>query len=204
MKFLFIYIVSFVQIFANISFETISINHHEFIMIKETYQEYGDKGSVMKLYAPSDNQFEKPLFHFILEDIEGGCSGKSIEKGSYKIKGSKIIFYTYWSRKGKEVLSPYGARVMEYTVDEKGNLNKLNSHLYIEEHKLEKDENSGMQYLFKAPKTEKERNKLYEYIQMVETRYGGIFLFKKEAKMLIHEVTQAIKEKMKRRWGGVV
>lgn len=204
MKIFLISLISFMQLFANTSLKNININHHAFSFVEESFQEYSDKGVVIKIYDKNDTKLQNPLFSFILEDIQGGCSAKSIQKGSYKIEGSKILFYSHWSRQGKEFFSPYGARIMEYTVDEEGTFKNISTQLYIEEHKLEKDEKSGMQYLFEIPKIEAQKQLLKAYVSRVEKKYKGTFLFDQEAQALMEEVKKALKKQMKQRWRGAV
>lgn len=187
------------QLFAKSS-ELITINNHAFILEKESYNEYGSKGKVIRLYRGKEKADSRLLFTFILNDRSGPCSAREIEKGSYEINGSTITLYSFWKRGGKAYDAPYGARIKVYVVENNATLTKVSSHVYIEESRRNYDEESGMKYLFTKAKTVEEKELFKEYIEEVEDRYDGIFVFDKEAERLLKNVKKALKRKVKLQW----
>ena len=178
--------------------KSVVINHHTFMVVTESYDIYDSKGTFVKFYDA--NHSDKALFRLTLGDATGNCSERSFEDGSYEIEGDTITLYTSWHRRGKAYLSPYGAKIQKLKVLSDGSLKLLSSQIYVEESKRNYDNESGMQYLFHAPKTQKEREMLAAYVKEVELKYKATFLFGKEAKALKNEVKKAMKRKLKRAW----
>jgi len=199
MKTIFILSLFFMQLFSA-SLEHVAINDNDFSVLKESYALYDSKGEVLRLYKEEPNRDLTFLLSFTLSDTTGGCSSKSMVKGSYEISGDTITFYTMWTRQGKAYLSPYGARVQRYKVLDSGKLELIEGKVYVEETKKNHDEGSGMEYLFHAPKTQEEKEQLQSYVKAVEEKYKATFIFKEEGKALIEEVKKALKRKMKALW----
>ena len=200
MKIFLILLVTLVQLFPK-HIEHISIDSQPFTIVKETYNEYGNKGEVMRFYKGGEKNETALLLTFTLRDRMGPCSARELEKGTYEINASTITFYSSWKRGGKAYEAPSGARVKVYKVLKDSTLKKVSSKVYIETSKRNYDEESGMQYLFTEPKTEEEKESLQEYIEEVEDDYDGIFVFAKEGKELIREVKKAFRRKTKALWG---
>lgn len=76
----------------------------------------------------------------------------------------------------------------------------LSGKLYIERHAKRYDSESGMQYLFTAPKTAEEKKALKEYIDRVERIFDGKFVQGKEAQILRQEVEDALMRKHRKLW----
>jgi len=125
---------------------------------------------------------------------------RSPEDGYYEINGTTVTLYSHWERRGKAYDAPYGARVQVYELKDSYDLVRTSSKLYIETARPNYNENSGMKYLFKAPKTEKEKASLKTYVSAVERNYKGEFVYGDEAKKLIKEVEDAMIRKMKAIW----
>jgi len=81
-----------------------------------------------------------------------------------------------------------------------GSLKRESSVLYIERHHKSIHLEDGMQYLFTAPETEKEKVLLKSYVGDIEAYFNGVFLFGKEAQRLQSAVSDAIERKHKSRW----
>ncbi len=199
MKTIFILSLFFMQLFSA-SLEHVTINNNDFSLVKEHYADYDSKGEVLKLYKEEQNSNLTFLLSFVLSDSTGGCSSKSMVNGSYEISGDTITFYTMWTRRGKANLSPYGARIQHYKILDSGKLELIEGKVYVEETKKKYDNESGMEYLFHAPKTQKEKEQLQSYVKAVEEKYKATFIFNEEGKVLIEEVKKALKRKMKALW----
>jgi len=178
--------------------DEITINNHHFIVKTKSYDIYDSKGTFMKLYDA--NSSDKALFRLTLGDATGNCSQRSFEDGSYEIEGDTITLYTKWSRRGKAYLAPLGAKIQKLKVLSNGTLKSISSYVYVEETKRNYDKESGMQYLFHAPKNKEEQEKLSEYIRRMEREYNATFVAGKEAKQLMDEVKNAMKRKLKKTW----
>lgn len=178
----------------------ITIGNQDFTLTTETYDIYDSKGEVLRLYREERNNNLTFVFSLILKDRTGECSDKSLEDGFYEINGTTVTLYSYWNRKGKAYNAPYGARVQVYELKNNYNLVRTSSKLYIETARPNYNENSGMQYLFKAPKTKEEKASLKAYVSAVERKYKGTFVYGEEAKALIKEVEDAMIRKMKAIW----
>jgi len=200
MKLYLFILLSITGVFAS-SIKKITIENQPYTIVKEHYNEYGTKGDYIQLYKGSEQTTNSKLFSFILSEVSGSCSDKSIEKGSYEVNGSTITFYTQWSRQGAVYDTPKGARVQVYQVLKNGSLKQLSNKFYIETSRKNYDKKSGMKYLFTSPKTEDEKASLKAYVTKVEKRYHGKFLFAEEAKNLMDEVKEALRRKRKAVWG---
>lgn len=139
----------------------------------------------------------KLLSHTILK-AEGDHNSESIEVGSYEIKDTTIIFYSYWSRAGDAPVSPYGVRKQIYSVNKKGFLNLNNSQIYIETSRPGWAENKGIEYLFTKPKNELEVIELNKYKADVEKEYNSKFVPEKDRTLLIKEVKFKLRMQIKK------
>jgi len=178
----------------------ISIEDQDFSIVTETYNIYNSKGEVMKLYKEERNGNLTYVLGLTLWDTTGTCSARKIQKGAYEINGTDIMLYSFWDRDGKIDNAPYGARITHYKMLEDHTVVKKSSYLYIESTRKNYNYYSGMKYLFKSPKTEQEKEELQTYIQEIEEKYKGTFVFEDEAEDLISEVKKALKRKMKSIW----
>lgn len=200
MKTIFILSLFFMQLFSA-SLEHLTINNYDFSIVKESYDIYDSKGEVLKLYKEEQNRDLTFLLRFTLSDHTGGCAEKAMTEGNYEISDDgNITFYTMWTRQGKAYLAPYGARVQTYKVLDTGKLELIEGKIYIEETKKRHDNDSGMEYLFTAPKTQEEKEQLEHYVKAVEEKYKATFVFEDEGKRVISEVKKALKRKMKAIW----
>jgi len=200
MKIYLLVLLSITELFA-LSVEHISIENRPYSIVKESYDEYGSKGEVMRLYKGEEQKEESLLFVFTLRERNGPCSARERERGTYEINASIITFYSSWKRGGKAYDAPSGARIKVYEILSNGSLKKISSRVYIEESKRNYDEDSGMKYLFTPPKTKEEKEALEEYVSDIEKEYDGKFVFEEESRELIREVKNAFKRKVKSLWG---
>ncbi len=180
-------------IFASV--EQVTINKHEFRIVTKSYDVEDTKGKYIKLYKD-----EKMLFRFTLKDSTGSCSAKSLIDGHYEIEGNKITLYSFWNRRGKAYLAPYGARIQIYEVLTSGELKLISARVYVEASKYKLDKDSGMRFLFKTPKNKIEKKELQQYVSEIEKQYVAEFIFGEEAKLLIQEVRESLRRKMKSSW----
>jgi hypothetical protein len=169
--------------------------------VKEHYNEYGVKGDYITLYSGVEQNRSSKLLNFVLSEVSGSCSDRSIEEGSYEVNGSTITLYTRWRRQGTVNDAPKGARVQVYQLLKNNALKKLSNKFYIETITQGSDPESGMKYLFTPLKTKEEKKALKAYVTEVERAYHGTFVFGDEAKKLMHEVKQALRRKRKAAWG---
>jgi hypothetical protein len=179
--------------------ERLTLLGKHFVMKTESYDLYDTKGKVMKLYQKLQNGERKYLLTFVLNETTGGCRKTSMEKGSYEMNGSQVIFYTSWERQGGSD-APYGARIQRYMIDMEGEFKRLSSKIYIETERKSDANQSAMQYLFHTPENQHQKEALQKYVQGAEKRFKGIFVFGKEAESLIREVKEALHRKMQKRW----
>ena len=138
----------------------------------------------------------KLLSHTILK-AEGDHNSEAIEVGSYEIKDTTVIFYTYWSRAGDAPVSPYGVRKQIYAVNKKGILYLKNSQIYIETSRPGWAENKGIEYLFTKPKNETQVKELKKYKADVEIEYNSKFVLEKHKNSLIKEVKAKLRNQIK-------
>jgi len=178
----------------------ITIGNQDFSLTTETYDIYDSKGEVLRLYREERNNNLTFVFSLILKDRTGACSEKSVEDGYYEINGTTVTLYSHWERRGKAYDAPSGARIQIYKLKDNYDLVRTSSKLYIETARPNYNENSGMKYLFNAPKTDEEKASLKAYVSAVERNYKGEFVYGDEAKKLIKEVEGAMTRKMKAIW----
>ncbi len=178
----------------------ITIGNQDFSLTTETYDIYDSKGEVLRLYREEHNNNLTFVFSLILKDRTGACSAKSVEDGYYEINGTTVTLYSHWERRGKAYDAPYGARVQVYELKGNYDLVRTSSKLYIETQRPNYNEDSGIKYLFNAPKTKEEKASLKVYVSAVERNYKGTFVYGNEAKELIKEVEDAMTRKMKAIW----
>jgi len=200
MKLIFSFIVVCISLFAGEREEEVQIGKHTFILKQEIYNEYGDKGITLLVYAKAKQKEKLPLLSFVLENQSGSCTNKSLEKGTYEIKSNSIKFYSHWERYGKEYNAPIGNRIQVYHVDENGTFYQTESKVYIEKSKRGKEVDEGMKYLYTEAKTSNEKEALKQYIGSVEHIFEAKFVRGNDAKILAKEVTRALIQKQKQRW----
>jgi hypothetical protein len=184
----------------------LQINHTPLLLVEEEYDEYDSKGKTLTFYRDENRTQEKKdeksvaLFSLVLQDATGGCNDKSIEKGVYEVNGSIVTLYSFWKRQGSVDDAPYGARVTVYEFLKDGKVEERSSLLYVEEHTEDSNPESGMQFLFKEPKTKEESEQFATYVARVEKNFNGRFVFKEEATKLMKEVRGALKRELKAKW----
>ncbi len=188
------------SLFSKAIIEHFTVGYNDFTVITEDYEVYDSKGRVMKLYRDEQNYDLTNLFNFTLHDKTGTCGARSLEDGYFERKGNKITLYTLWNRQGRAYDVPYGARIMRYEVQRSGELKLLSSKLYVETARKSFDKESGMRFLWQTPKTNEEKAEFKAYIESVERKYKGTFVFGDEAKALINEVKAALNRKVKSVW----
>jgi len=187
-------------LFSVESIDTIDIGNTHFTTVTETYREYGDRGTELKIYPQKGERDKLPLLALTSQYISGGCADKSIEEGTYEINGSKIILYSRWERSGTAEDAPKGDRIQVYRVDDNGSIVYESGKLYIELYTKRYDPESGMQYLFSVPKNKQEQEALRMYKKRVEDIYEGEFVQGKAAKALHGEVEEALMRKYRKLW----
>lgn len=197
MKTLLIILILFSTLHAFKSEEEVQIGTYTFNLVKESYNEYGDKGMTMALYVKGDTS---PKLSFVLKNESGSCSDKDVEKGTYVIKKDSIILYTHWIRSQNTNNTPIGDRKQVYNVDVNGSFTLSDSSAYIEKTTQYEDADEGMQYLFTQPKTEDEKQLLSEYISSVEDIFKAKFVRGDEADNLAFEVNDALLKRQKQQW----
>lgn len=175
--------------------EELVINTHKFTLETKSYDVEDTKGKYLKLY-----QDDKLLFRFTLKDETGACSAKSLIDGHYEIVDNQIKLYSFWNRRGKAYLVPYGARIQIYDILSSGEVKLSASRVYIEASKYKQDDDSGMKYLFKTPQNEAEKALLQSYILEIEKQYNATFVLGQEREALFEEVRSALKRKMQSTW----
>lgn len=189
-------------LFATGELEHVTLGNQDFSIVTESYDIYDSKGEVMKFYKEERNNDLIFVFSLILKDKTGTCADKSTQEGAYEINDTTITLYSFWDRKGKVYDSPYGARIQQYKVLPDHSVVLQSSNIYIETARKSYDKESGMQYLFTPPKTVLEKEALQTYVKSVEKEYKGVFVYGEEAKILIDEVHEAFRRKMKSAWQG--
>ena len=199
MKKIFILVFAIGQLFSA-PIEKLTINKQEFSLVINSYDIYDSKGSFIKFYKVDKDKNLTSVIRLTLKDVTGNCESKSLEDGAYEINKNVITLYSFWNRRGKAYLEPYGAKIQKYEVELDGTLKELSSLLYIEETRKKQDDDSGMEYLFHTPQGKFEQKKLNTYIKGVEEKYGGKFVFGEESKRLIKHVKEALKRKTKEAW----
>ena len=187
-------------LFPKATIEHFTARNNDFTVITEDYEVYDSKGRVMKLYRDEQNYDLTNLLNFTLTDKTGTCGARSLEDGYFERQGDTITLYTMWDRQGRVYDVPYGARIMHYHIEKNGTLTLTSSKLYVETARKHFDRESGMQFLWEKPKNEEEEARFKAYIDSVEHKYKGKFVFGDEAKALIHEVKNALHRKIKSVW----
>ena len=177
----------------------IRIGIHTFTLIEEDYNEYGDKGVTMMLYAKDADRSKLPQFRFVMSYQSGSCAVKNLEDGSYKIEKDSIVTYSRWERIDNDN-APIGERMQVYKVDEKGSFYLSDSKVYIEKTSRNDDADEGMKYLYTEAKTEDEKFVLANYITSVEQLFEAKFVMGEEAEKLQYEVNKALHEKHGQKW----
>ena len=200
MKTLLIILILISELNAFKSEKEVQIGVHSFILVKKSYNEYGDKGITMALYTKDTKNSRQKKLSFLLRNESGPCSDKNIENGSYKIKEDSIVFYTHWKRSRSSYNVPIGDRMQVFKVDKNGSFYMIDSKVYVERTKRNKDEDEGMQYLYTEAKTENEKLLLDEYITSVEDTFKAKFVMGDEAKKLEYEVNKALLLKHRQQW----
>ncbi len=187
-------------LYATAELEHVTLGNQDFSIVTDSYEIYDSKGEVMKFYKEERNNDLTFVLSLILKDKTGTCADKSMQEGAYEINGTTITLYSFWDRKGKAYDSPYGARIQQYEMLPDHTVVLRSSKVYIETARKSYDKESGMQYLFTPPKTALEKEALQTYVKSVEKQFKGVFVFGEEAKMLLDEVHEAFRRKMKSAW----
>jgi len=200
MRILLYIILLFTSLYAFKVEKEVQIAKHTFTLVKESYNEYGDKGVTMALYTKDANKSISEKFSFILRNESGSCSDKSVEEGIYKIDKDSIVTYTHWKRSQNLPNSPIGDRMQIYKMDENNSFYLYDSKVYVERTTRGEDADEGMKYLYVEPKTEDEKRLLSEYINAVENIFKAKFVTEDEARALSKEVHEALMHKEKQRW----
>jgi len=164
------------------------INHQNYILTKEDYREYGEKGRLLHFYH--DKNLKTPALTITLERSYGACGKKNYEDSSYKIEGSKLIYYSKWHG-----FSIDGYRKMVYNFKKnalhptkESNILTLNNH------------SDDATLLEKKVKNQNEATRLATYIKSIQKRYDANFLLGDKAAMLAKEVEKARREAMQNSW----
>jgi hypothetical protein len=200
MKILLIIFVLFSTLEAVNAEKEVHIGTHTFTLIEESYNEYGDKGITMALYAKDVNASTTRKLSFLLRNESGSCSDKNVEEGHYIIKKDSITFYSHWKRSRSTDNTPIGDRIQVYKVDKNGSFYLSDSKIYVERTTRNEDADEGMQYLYTEAKTEAEKLLLEEYVASVENIFKAKFVLGKEANVLAKEVHRVLMEKQKQKW----
>ena len=200
MKILTLLFIGFTQFLFASDLTQITIGKQNFSIVTETYDIYNSKGEVMKLYKEDSNGKLTYILGLTLKENTGTCSIVKIQQGAYEINGTDIMLYSLWDKRGRIDDAPYGARITHYKMLEDHAVVKKSSYIYIESSSKGYNEDSGMKYLFTPPQTDHEKEELQAYIEEVEQKYEGTFVFDSEARDLITEVKEALQRKMNRRW----
>ena len=200
MKLLLSFIILLTSLYAVKTEKEVHIGTHTFTLVKESYNEYGDKGVTLALYDRDANKSTSPKISFLLLNESGSCSDKDIEEGSYEIKKDSIVFYTHWKRSRNSDNAPIGDRIQVYKVDNNGYFTMVDSKVYVERTTQNEDADEGMQYLYVEAKTKAEKLLLDEYITSVEDIFKAKFVRGNEAKALRKEVHEALELKQKQKW----
>lgn len=174
----------------------VTVGKHQFKIVQKSYNIYDSKGTYVAFF----NSKDEPVVRLTLADVTGDCSNKSLEDGAYEFSEDTLTLYTLWNRRGKAYLAPYGVMIQKYKLLENGQFKRLSAFIYQEEYAKDYDEESGMQYLYREPKTVAEKEKLEEYIKNIEQKYNATFVQKSEAKAVFKKVKEALTRKVKNRW----
>ena len=200
MKYFVLYLLITVSLFGK-KIDEISINGKYYLIIRDNYNEYSDKGTTLKIYKKKEPLSSMPILSFTLENQIGGCDEKSLQNASYEINGSTLTLYTHWDRRGKAYDAPKGDRIQHYHFDKNGTLTWVDGMLYIEQEAKGYDKESGQKFLYNEPKTKEEKAKLQTYIETTEHLFKGKFVTKDEAVELHKKVAKALRKKSRNRWG---
>jgi len=200
MKILLTILILFSTLHAFKSEKKVRIGTHTFNLVKEDYNEYGDKGMTMVLYALDGHKSTSKKLSFLLRNESGQCFDKDIENGTYVIKKDSIIFYTHWERSRSRDDTPSGDRMQVFIVDENGSFTMSDSKIYVERTRQNADADEGMQYLHKEAKTAEQKKLLAEYIASVEHIFKAKFVLGDEADNLAFKVHNALLKKQKQQW----
>lgn len=179
--------------------KTVHIGTHTFIVVEEEYNEYGDKGHSMLLYAKDANRSKLPQLRVVLWYQSGSCDVKNVEEGHYVFKKDSITTYSHWKRFSNDN-APIGARMQVYKVDDNGSFYVSDSKVYIERTARGEDAYEGMEYLFTKAQTNEEKLLLAGYIKSVEDRFNAKFVKDDEVIALKKEVHHALHLKHQQTW----
>ena len=200
MKKLLLLLFTLSSLLLSTEFEQITAEKKNFLVITESYKEYTSTGKAMRLYIEEPNHNLTLLFSLTLADATGVCSDKKIQKGTYDLNSTHVTLYNFWDRIGDTYSAPYGARIQHYKILDNNTLDLLYAKIYIESEAKNYALESGMQYLFDAPKTDTEQALFEEYITDMERQYKGAFVFADNATKLMIDVRHALNKKSQSRW----
>ncbi len=178
------------------SWERIMIGTQELIFLQEAYDLYDSKGISGRFYREDAKEDLHHLLTLVLDDQTGSCSGKSIQKGTFKVKDDKLILYHLWDRKRSQKEAPFGASIEVYELYH-DKLKRISNKIYIESHAFDKEDKSAMRHLFIPPQTPTQKAQLQAYKKEIEKQYQGEFVAKEP---LLSQVYQALKPKKQSVW----
>lgn len=142
---------------------------------------------------------DAPLLSILHKDIWGDCNSLSVMVGDYEVTDSTFVLYHFWAKAGDAPVSPYGARIQTYGI-ENGHLRLKSGKLYIEtvsgyyidRDKEDSGDDAGVVYLHLTPKNEKDQQEFNAYIRKAEKEYNGKFVYGKEADLLLSTVRKRL------------
>lgn len=141
---------------------------------------------------------EKILEH-ILSSIEGDSNSVSVELGTYEVKDSTVILYSYWALQGDAPVSPYGVRKQVYIIDCKDQPRLIDSAIYLEAMRSGWGESDykGVDFIYKNPENKEDKYLLELYKKAVERDYNAKFVTDKVLKdNLFQEVCSILRDKI--------
>ena len=182
-----------ISLFVNFCFsqtEKKVINGIEFKIVTVSIDE-NEQTEFIELYRNN-----KKILTHTLSEFDGDCSSENIELGTYEIKDSNFIFYSYWASGDRMMnnIYPFGFRKQTYSINENGLIRLESSKLYVESYVDEWNEHKGMKYLKIKPKNGSETDLLNDYISKAEKMYSGNFVFEDNKDALENEVRKKIGE----------
>ena len=171
--------------------KTIQLNNHSFKLVKEKItNDDGPEIEIVNLYR--ENSLK--LLSHVLNEFSGDCNSESLELGNYTVTNSTITFYSFWCTTGDAPVSPYGARIQVYKVDKNGKVKLNSSQVYIESGR--RGWIPGLEFLYKKPRTKKEKKVFKNYINKIESSYNAKFVFGKISEKLIKKVKLQLHKKI--------
>ncbi|WP_177765608.1 hypothetical protein [Flavobacterium sp. I3-2] len=157
---------------------------------------------------------DKPVLEHSSLVHDDECGIRLLEIRKHKIIKNTIVIYSYWANQTNVTFQRYGFKKDVYTIDKNGNFVKLDSKIFIEDNifsddyeDIEKNEiyfeeyfngrHIGMDFIYKEPKTEFEKEALKDYMGLIERNFNANFVLGLEQKKLEKEVRKALKKEIK-------